>query len=112
MDNFFLSNLELEDLYNNIFEKPEIINMYFEKEERIENNEISNFTEANLEELLVSFESESENTISLKIGIMKKIRYNKESNKYFIFYLVNSYINKYFYNMVTYQDKDFSSLIN
>ena len=110
MDNFFLSNLGLEDIYSSIIDMPEIVDMYFQSDEGISNSEEKN-EPANLEELLASFEAESENTVSIKIGIIKNIN-NSNLNKYEIFYLANSYINKYFYDIVTYQDKDFLSLIN
>lgn len=110
MDNFFLSNLGLEELYTSIFDRPEIVDMYFQPEEDISISEEKN-EEATLQYLLASFEAESEETISLKIGIMKNMN-NLTLTKYEIFYLVNSYINKYFYDMITYQDKELLSLIN
>jgi hypothetical protein len=111
MDNFFLSKLDLEDLYTGIFDNPEIIDMYFQNDE--ENYMDEENTELNLEELLASFESESEETISIKIGLIKEIKNkNTQIDKYGLLYLVDSYINKYFYNMITYQDKEFLSLIN
>lgn len=95
-------------LKEDIFDDNNILEMYFQDNITIVNNE-----EKKLEELLSSFESESEELISLKIGIMKKIKKeHKEKNKYEIFNLANSYINKYFYNLITYQDKDLMSLIN
>tara|TARA_R110001632_G_scaffold20062_2_gene60459 strand:+ start:1147 stop:1485 length:339 start_codon:yes stop_codon:yes gene_type:complete len=112
MDNFFLSRLDLEDLYDTVFNKKEIIDMYFSEEK--DNNIIEeNYSEeANLEDLLASFEGESDETISLKIGMMKKIKKDNKLDNYSIFYLVNSYVNKNFYNMTTYQDKEIMSLIN
>ena len=110
MDNFFLSKLGLEELYTNIFDTPEIIDMYFQPDEAVSiSGEQSK--EATLQELLASFEAESEETISIKIGMMKN-RNDLTLGKYEIFYLVNSYVNKYFYDMETYQDKDLLSLIN
>jgi len=112
MDNFFLSRLDLEDLYETVFNKDEIINMYFAEEKNNNILDEKDSEEAKLEELLASFEEESEDTISLKIGMMKKIKNNNKLNNYSIFYLVNSYVNKNFYNIVTYQDKEILSLIN
>jgi hypothetical protein len=43
---------------------------------------------------------------------MKKIKKDNKLDNYSIFYLVNSYVNKNFYNMTTYQDKEIMSLIN
>ena len=110
MDNFFLSNLGFEELYASIFDTPEIVDMYFQPEEDISISEEKN-EEAKLQDLLASFEAESEETVSLKIGMMKSMN-NSSLSKYEIFYLVNSYINKYFYDIITYQDKDLMSLIN
>lgn len=106
MENFFATKLALKEVHDSIFDTPEIIEMYFQTPE---DNPIAN--ETTLQNLLASFESESEETISIKIGMIKNM--NKSGlDKYEIFYLVNSYINKYFYNIVTYQDEDLLSLIN
>ena len=112
MDNFFLSHLDLEDLYDTVFNKDEIMDMYFSDEKDNIIFDEKDSEEAKLEELLASFEEESEDTISLKIGTMKKIKKNNKLNNYSIFYLVNSYVNRNFYNIVTYQDKEILSLIN
>ena len=90
MDNFFLSDLKFKDLSDDIFATTNITEMYFQKEGEAK--------EATIEELLNSFESESENTISIKIGIMKNLK-NTELSKYEIFFSANNYINKYFYDM-------------
>ena len=104
MDNFFLSELSFDDLYQNIFDRSDIVDMYFKEDIKIEDLNIEK-EESNLEELLTSFESESEDTLAIKIGILREIKKNNiQYDKYTVFYIASSYINKYFYNMNTYQD--------
>lgn len=106
MDNFFLSNLGLDELYQAVFEKPEIVDMYFAPES--EETEIKNTNSEgfNSDSFIESFENESELANSIRIGIMKEIAEKLELKGPNIAYLANSYYNKYFYNLVTYQDKE------
>lgn len=109
MDNFFLRDLDLTELNKSIKNNKEINDMYFEKENK---NEIviieekdSVVREYKLEELLDSFENESELAQHIKLTIMKKIkREGIETEKYKIFNYANNFFNKYFYQLKLFND--------
>ncbi len=109
MDNFFLRDLDLTELNKSIKNNKEINDMYFEKENK---NEIviieekdSIVGEYKLEELLDSFENESELAQHIKLTIMKKIkREGIETEKYKIFNSANNFFNKYFYQLKLFND--------
>ena len=109
MDNFFLRDLDLTELNKSIKNNQEINDMYFEKENNneiviIEEKEIVT-GEYNLEELLDSFENESELAQHIKLTIMKKIkREGIETEKWKIFNSANNFFNKYFYQLKLFND--------
>ena len=109
MDNFFLRDLDLTELNKSIKNNQQINDMYFEKENK---NEIliieekdSIIGEYKLEELLDSFENESELAQHIKLTIMKKIkREDIETEKYKLFNSANNFFNKYFYQLKLFND--------
>ena len=107
MDNFFLSHLDLEPLYESITNNPDLDNLYFTNPEKTE--VITEKEESTVEKLLDSFEAESEKTISLKLKLMKMLKNSKKSmNKYDILYAADDYINKYFYKLKLMSEKEFN----
>jgi len=105
MENFFTHDTNFEPVYENIINDPLINNIYFETTKG-EHKEIENYEKNTIEELLDTFEAESEKTISLKTDIMKKISHIFNNNKYKTFYTVNDYVNKYFYDLVLMDEKN------
>lgn len=111
MDNFFLSRLDLEPLYESISNNPDLDALYFANPEKSEI--ITEKTEANIETLLASFEAESEKTVSLKLKLMKILKNNQMSmNKYHILYAADDFINKYFYKLKLMSEKEINEFNN
>ena len=109
MDNFFLRDLDLTELNKSIKNNKEINDMYFEKENKNEvviiEEKDSVVREYKLEELLDSFENESELAQHIKLTIMKKIkREGIKTEKYKIFNSANNFFNKYFYQLKLFND--------
>lgn len=110
MDNFFLRDLDLTELNKSIKNNQEINDMYFEKESKnkivMEEKKEVIVGEYKLEELLNSFENESELAQHIKLTIMKKIkREGIETEKYKIFNYANNFFNKYFYQIKLFDSK-------
>jgi len=105
MENFFTQDTDFEPVYKNIINDPLINNVYFESTKE-DHKETESYEKNTIEELLDTFEAESEKTISLKTDIMKKISHIFNNNKYKTFYTVNDYVNKYFYDLVLMDEKN------
>jgi len=105
MENFLTPAVDYQSIYENIINDNDISSLYFVSKENKETSE-DEIKEKNIEELLITFEEESEKTISIKIDIMKDIRsLYKDLNKYEVLYLASDYINKYFYNLTLIESK-------
>ena len=109
MVNYYNRKLHLQEINKDLQERYYLEDVYF--------NEVKEVTmeEKSIEELLESFTEESEYTKKIKLDIMKKIKKDMNLDKYEIFNLASSYINKYKYNLKLLNDEnifEFNKLAN